>query len=78
MIIAVSQPSHWQDWSAAMAADLFGVSEWLDGELEKAKTLALQSILTEGAQSGAGLLAEHGRERCRTHRPALESRESNV
>jgi hypothetical protein len=49
MIIAVSQPSHWQDWSAAMAADLFGVSEWLDGELEKAKTLALQSIPTEAA-----------------------------
>ena len=55
MIIAVSPPSHWQHqrrreyvaWSAAVATGLFGVSEWLDGEFEKAKALALESIPTE-------------------------------
>ena len=55
MIIAVSPPSHWQHqrrreyvaWSAAVATGLFGVSEWLDGEFEKAKTLALETIPNE-------------------------------
>ncbi len=55
--VALSPPSHWQDerrreyvaWSAAVAAGLFGVSEWLDGEFEKAKALALESIPTEAA-----------------------------
>jgi hypothetical protein len=57
VIIAVSSLSHWPDqrrceyvaWSAAVAAGLFGVSEWLDGEFEKAKALALQSIPNEAA-----------------------------
>jgi hypothetical protein len=31
-------------WSAAVAAGLVGVSEWLNGEFEKAKALALESI----------------------------------
>jgi (p)ppGpp synthase/HD superfamily hydrolase len=53
--VALSPPSHWQverrreyvAWSAAVAAGLFGASEWLDGEFEKAKALALESIPTE-------------------------------
>jgi hypothetical protein len=50
--VAPSPPSHWDDreyvaWSAAVAAGLVGVREWLDGEHEKDKALALESISDE-------------------------------
>jgi (p)ppGpp synthase/HD superfamily hydrolase len=52
--VAKSPPAHWSDerrreyvvWSTAVSAGLVGVSEWLDGEFENAKALALQSIPT--------------------------------
>jgi hypothetical protein len=50
--VALSSPSHWDDqrrreyvaWSAAVAGGMVGVSGWLEGEFEKAKALALESI----------------------------------
>lgn len=55
--VALSPPTHWPNqrrrayvaWSTAVAAGLFGVSEWLDRQFEEARELALQSIPDQAA-----------------------------